>query len=131
MILNRQQRRAMDATNRSRFGHEDMRRMPPESWPTPAPRGLIDAWVSVAFLAQVYAEDGALRISVCRTQLGPDGRWKADITWDELQGVKEAIGFGDVAAFEVYPAGKDVVNVANMRHLWIPTVPIDIGWRRP
>lgn len=130
MVLNRHQRRAMDATNRARFGHEEMRKLPPESWPSPAPHGMAEVWVSVAFLAQVYMEEGALRISVCRTKLGPDGRWKDEITWDELQRIKGQIGFGDKTAFEVYPAAKDVVNIANMRHLWIPTVPINLGWRK-
>lgn len=131
MILNRHQRRTMDTINRARFDHEDMRRMTPDTWPSPAPRGLIDVWVSSAFLAQVYTESGALRVSVCRTKVGADGRWKDEITWDELQQIKRQIGFGDVAAYEVYPADKNIVNVANMRHLWIPTVPIDhLGWRK-
>ena len=45
----------------------------------------------------------------------PDG-----ITWDELQSIKNQIGYQDFLAFEMYPPEKDVVNVENMRHLWIP-----------
>ena len=130
MNLNRHQRRAMDATNRARFDHDELRPIPPEAWPNPAPRGLVQVWASRDFLAQVYTEDGATRISICRTRLDGDNKWKDGITWEDLQRIKCGIGLGDFAAYEVYPADDDVVNVANMRHLWIPAVPINLGWRK-
>lgn len=43
-----------------------------------------------------------------------DGR----VTWDELQAVKTAIWGADARAIEVYPAEGNIVNSANVRHLW-------------
>lgn len=36
-----------------------------------------------------------------------------------LAQVYEEAGYGDRDAFEAYPRQADVVNVANMRHLWV------------
>jgi hypothetical protein len=92
-------------------------------------------WVSRDFLAQLYNLEGeGARLSVCRTQLKDDGRWGDGITWDQLQEVKAQCGFGDFWAVEVYPATAAVVDVANMRHLWLVSpldLPPGIGWRRP
>jgi hypothetical protein len=127
--VNRNQLRTVNAQIRARFPWDDMRPMPKEQWPTTLdgerPRKV---WVSRGFLAQLYQNETGYRISVCRTQLGPDGRWVDGITWDDLQRIKREIGFGDVAAIEVYPADDDLVDVANVRHLWIPNEPLPIGW---
>jgi len=53
-----------------------------------------------------------------RRRDGKDG-----ISWDTLQAIKnEMIGYEEIAV-EVYPSQIDVVNDANIRHLW--TVPVD------
>lgn len=73
------------------------------------------------FLVQVVAEkDGAIRLTVNRTDQDKNGEWIGDITWDELMQVKREAGFGSQMAVEFYPADADVVNVANLRHLFIP-----------
>lgn len=70
------------------------------------------------------------RIAVMRTSLQPDGqRWKGNISWDDLQRLKREAGYGDVDALEVYPRDRDVVNVANVRHLWLMPDGIDFAWR--
>lgn len=80
------------------------------------------------FLVMIYFDPGhPTRLSVCRTELDDDGQWKDGITWDELQRIKSGCGFGMSCAVEVYPPDKDVVNVANMRHLWIHDAPF--RWR--
>ena len=61
--------------------------------------------------------------------MNPDGRWKDDITWDELQEIKRQAGYGNQMAVEIYPDDLDIVNVANMRHLWILDEPLPIGWK--
>jgi hypothetical protein len=73
------------------------------------------------FLAQIFQESDSLRLSVNRTSIDNKGRWQDGITWDELNFVKNNVGFADFDALEVYPAQKDLVNVANIRHLWIVT----------
>lgn len=67
-------------------------------------------------------------MSVCRTSMR-QGRWVDGISWDDLQRLKREAGYGESDAVEVYPADSDVVNVANMRHLWILETPIRFAWR--
>lgn len=89
----------------------------------------IQVWQSTDFLVQVFAEPGVvIRLSVNRIKRDPRGMWRDRIEWEELQAIKAAIGFGNHYAVEVYPRDRDVVNVANFRHLWVLPEPLDIGW---
>ena len=89
----------------------------------------IRLWRSRRLLAQVFQEaNGVIRISFNRTDIDDFGKWKQDISWDELQKAKSEMGFGDKFAVEVFPADKDIVNVANMRHLWVLQEPLAFGW---
>lgn len=102
--------------------------VPRHEWPEPPP-GLIEVWRSRSFLVQVFDEGAGLqRLSVCRTSRNGD-EWADQITWDELMRCKRECGRGDRDALEVYPPDRDVVNVANMRHLWLPVEPIPFAWR--
>ena len=47
----------------------------------------------------------------------------------KLQEIKNTIGYKDKFAVEVYPAENDIVNVANMRHLWVLPKPLGFEWR--
>jgi len=69
-----------------------------------------------------------LRASINRTTLRADGRWEENLTWDEMQEIKRQIGRGICYAVEVLPMDCDIVNVANMRHMWILPEPLPIGW---
>lgn len=95
----------------------------PAAWPPSMPFGVERVLRSRTFLVQVYqphVPTGAIRLSVCRTELAADGaRWKDDITWEELQRLKGEAGFADREAVEVFPPDTSIVNVANMRHLWV------------
>lgn len=87
-------------------------------------RAPVYALRSKDFLVQVFNDDGKpVRLSICRTEIDGAGMWKADISWDELQWIKNACGYESLTAVEIYPPAKDVVNVANMRHLWLYEVP--------
>lgn len=83
------------------------------------------------FLVQCYQEhDGITRLSVARSVIdSATGRWKDGITWDELQAIKREVGLGDYMAVEIFPKDRDVVNVANMRHLWVLRDPLPFGWK--
>lgn len=83
------------------------------------------------FLVQEFAANAPakVRLSVCRTTLYGD-RWQDGITWDDLQQIKRECGYGDADAIEVFPADADVVNVANMRHLWVMSEPVACAWRK-
>ncbi len=50
------------------------------------------------------------------------------MTWEELQEIKRQVGIGDFFAVEIFQRDKDIVNVANMRHLWVLPDPLDFGW---
>lgn len=82
------------------------------------------------FLVQEYHEsEHVVRLSICRTRLNKLGEWQDDISWDELQNIKNKIGYAEFDAIEIFPKEKDVVNVSNMRHLWITPDPIAFAWR--
>ncbi|MCY1303588.1 hypothetical protein D9M70_533020 [compost metagenome] len=129
MQPSRQQRRALEEANAAFPAY--LVRLQPEAWPEYHPPRLIEVWRSRYFLVQVFAETGNVqRLSVCRASHNGDS-WVDQITWDELMKVKRECGRGDRDALEVFPADKDIVNVANMRHLWLPPVPVEFAWRKP
>lgn len=123
--------RAYLAQENRKYPSDKMVAVPKEAWP----RGFVErveVWRSREFLVQVFpVEDALVRLSVNRTKIDRDGKFKGDITWDELQWIKSACGYGDRDALEVYPPDGDIVNVANMRHLWVhgPSVRIPWFWR--
>jgi hypothetical protein len=105
--------------------------LPTEQWPT-MPQLETEAlrvWVSADYLAVLYRQrlDGNVRLTINsvrrsayrnrRDKGGID--WRDGITWDELQRVKNECLGPDVWCVEVYPAQDAVVDVANMRHLWV------------
>lgn len=80
---------------------------------------VLRVWRNRDFLVQLFNE-GHGRLSICRSRLAPNGqRWADGISWDELMEVKAAVGFGSRWAVEVFPPDDCVVDVANMRHLWL------------
>jgi hypothetical protein len=91
----------------------------------------VAVWRSRHFLVSQYRapSPAVARLSINRTTL--DGtRWADGITWDDLQRLKCEAGFGDVWAVEAYPPTREVVNVANIRHLWLlPDAPAYV-WRK-
>ena len=106
-----------------------LREVPHDEWPS-LTRKPLRVWRSRDFLVQEFIANkpAMTRLSICRTKLKGD-RWQDGITWDDLQRLKRECGYGDVDAIEVFPADADVVNVANMRHLWVMAEPIRFAWR--
>ena len=103
-------------------------RVPPDQWPTSqGPVKPIEVWLSKTFLVVVWLEESGERMSVNRTSRGKGG-WEANITWDELQDCKRAIGRGEQWAVECFPPDRKLVNVANMRHLWLLDNDPQFGW---
>lgn len=89
-----------------------------------------EVWRNNEFLVLVfYEKERVERLSVCRTDIDGD-QWKAEISWDDLQSLKSQCGRGAHDAVEVYPADADVVNVANMRHLFVLPEPFALTWRQ-
>lgn len=133
MAANRKQRRieksisSQEASKRP----EKLTEIPREEWGRFTQSGLSQVWVSRKYLVQLFNEqtsNGIARLSICRTTLNSQGRWNDGLSWDELQAIKREVGYGNYYAVEVYPRDCDIVNVVNMRHLWICEFPLRIGW---
>jgi hypothetical protein len=86
---------------------------------------------SRSFLAQVFEEqDGAVRISIMRTMVDEDGEWLEGISWNSLIAIKNECGFSAHWAVEIFPPADEIVDVANMRHLFVlPEAPA-FAWRK-
>jgi len=83
------------------------------------------------FIAQIYIEpDGHIRISVNKTTLNRNGDYEDGITWDDLYTIKNQIGFSKNDCIEIYPARHHLVNVANMRHLFVLDETHPYNWRK-
>lgn len=107
-----------------------LRDIPRQEWPACSTNQL-RVLRSRDFLVQEFpaTSPAVVRLSVSRTTL-KDGEWVDGITWEELQRIKRECGYGDADAIEIYPGDLDVVNVANMRHLWIMAAPVECAWRK-
>ena len=131
IFTTRAQRRELERQNAKM--PRELRLVPREEWPLEHQRGpILRVWRSRAFLVQEYAEPAPVlvRLSVLRTTLDPKaGRWVDGITWDELQSIKAECGYGRHDALELYPPDSDVVNVANLRHLWVMRELQTFAWR--
>jgi hypothetical protein len=105
--------------------------VPKSEWPACALSNVIGAFRSSKFLVQVYAEaSNVIRLSINRADLDAVGGWRDGISWDELQEIKNQCGYADREAIEIYPRAQDVVNVANIRHLWLLPTDLPCGWRK-
>lgn len=108
--------------------------VPIGEWPE-SKRPPFQVWRSRKFLVQEYAEGNNIRISVTDARqvkgfrtIDGEVMFGDGITWDDLQQIKNEIGYSDQWAVEIFPPVDEVVNHANMRHLWVlPTKP-NYGW---
>lgn len=99
-------------------------RLPETDWPSAFVKPLC-VWLSPRYQVSLWLErDGQLVLSIARR----DGR--PGISWDKLQAIKTAAGFGTWQAVEIYPPDTQVVNQANMRHLWLSHERKPIGWHK-
>ena len=107
--------------------------VPEYEWPSAQPLGLKNVWRSRDYMVQVFDASHPsvfARMTVNRVGIDSKVGWKQDIPWEDLQRLKSECGFGQLDAVEVYPSDMDVVNVANMRHLWILSEPLPFAWRK-
>jgi hypothetical protein len=115
-----------------KFTEVPARLWPPDEWAAQGRR--LRVWRNKDFLVQEFDEfrNGKLfrRISVNRTMIDDRGSWLDGLTWDQLQMIKNEIGYGTAWAVEIFPPVDHVVNVANMRHLWIVDQKPDVAWSR-
>jgi len=88
-------------------------------------------FVSKYFFVQIWEEpEKPVRISICRTELNGKGQWQDNIGWDAIQSIKNSVGYSGMDCVEIYPMQRDVINVANMRHLWVIPGQVEYKWRK-
>lgn len=101
-----------------------------DTWPPHPGEPPIKVFRNNKFLIQVYTEkNNIIRLSICRTTVNKE-RFNDGISWDELQSIKNNVGYADLQAIEIFPKERDLVNVANMRHLWVLPYTLEFGWYR-
>lgn len=89
----------------------------------------VAAWRSNKFFAQVVEEPGgAIRISINRTRINENYDFADGITWDDIFCIKNEIGYADKDCIEIYPAKNDLVNVSNIRHIFLLDEPHPLNW---
>lgn len=99
---------------------------------TPPP---LRVWRSQKYLVQEYCVNvQVVRLSIQTTKVAKGFKQKRQfedgISWDVLQKLKRECGYGDRDAVEIYPKDADIVNVANMRHLFVYLKEtLKIAWR--
>lgn len=130
LLTTRRQRRMLKSENAK--WPTTLMEVPRDTWPwaphTEEHQKRQSVWRSRYYLVQVFAErDNIIRLSINRASVEAD-RFEDGISWNELQDLKRECGYGDFYAIEVFPRDRDIVNVANMRHLWILPEPLKIGW---
>lgn len=131
LVITREMRRNLKRENAKL--PENLVSIPPEQWPNvDHKRPPSTVWRSRYFVVLEFNEISSLgpvkRLTVAKSIMQSNGRWEDGISWDELQDIKRQVGLGNHYAIEVFPRDRDVVNVANMRHLWVLSSPLDIGW---
>jgi hypothetical protein len=110
--------------------------VPEDKWPKDFPWPSEDTRTAVLrsreFLVQIFQtpDPNVSRMSVNRTEIDSHGRFVDGITWEDLMRLKREAGNGERFAVEVFPSDADLVNVANMRHLFVFSEPPSYAWRR-
>lgn len=131
IVTSRAQRRQLDRDNAKL--PTALQEVPRSEWPEASLRdeNRLRVWRSRHFLVQEFKAPAPaqVRLSINRTSIVGD-RWTAGIEWEELQRLKNEVGYSHLDAVEVFPPTVDVVNVANMRHLWVLAEPLAFAWRR-
>ncbi len=99
------------------------------------PPGLFKAYQSKRFFVQVALDrqSACIRITVNKVKnVGTEKypMWEQGISWDDLQAIKNAIGYSHYWCVECYPPREETVNVANMRHLWVLDYIPEFGWKQ-
>ena len=63
--------------------------------------------------------DGKQRFSITRNEWSSkERRYVGNISWDEIMEIKRQMGLGEVECWEYYPKDSEVINEANMRHIF-------------
>ncbi len=108
--------------------------VPKEKWPKSDEKPPLKVFLNNKFLVQIIDDQGTVRLSINKIQIQnfkKDGtpHWEDSISWDELQEIKNSIGYENSWMVEIYPPKDKIVNVANIRHLWLLQESPSFGWK--
>lgn len=123
--LNREQRRALEKVKRQLIAsYPDELTKVDENDPnmpyTSHPQDLDSIWRNKKFTVMLWNVPAGKKMTISRNEWDSKSRRYVDgITWDEIMEIKRGIGFGEQNAVEFYPPDSEVVNIANVRHIWI------------
>lgn len=106
-----------------------LKEIPRSEWPHPD--GLqLRVLRSHEYLVQEFDGTGPVLVRLSVNITSMDGaRWADGIPWEDLQRLKAEAGYALHDAVEVFPSVLDVVNVANIRHLWVMREKLPFAWR--
>ena len=127
VVTSRAQRRELE--RESAKWPAALKNIPRHEWPNPdGPQ--LRVLRSRDYLVQEFDGTGPVLVRLSINITSMDGtRWKDGIPWEDLQRLKGEAGYPLCDAVEVFPAAGDVVNVANMRHLWVMRDKLPFAWR--
>lgn len=87
------------------------------------------SWAGCPFGVHIPEATGSTPVTatMCKLEFKLNGNWlqiwKSDgsdgISWDELQLVKNKVFGQESWAIEIFPAESELVNMRNVRHLWL------------
>lgn len=123
--LNREQRRALEKVKRQLIAsYPDTLEVVPENdlnIPYSShPQGIDKIYRSKKYTVSVWNVPAGKKLSISRNEWDSHtGRYKDQITWDEIMEIKRQVGFGEQNAVEFYPPDSEVINIANVRHIWL------------
>ena len=123
--LNREQRRALEKAKRMLIAtYPETLEKVPENDPnlpyTSHPQDLDSIWRSKKYTVMVWNVPAGKKMTISRNEWDSHtGRYKDSILWDEIMEIKRQIGFGEQNAIEFYPPDSEVINIANVRHIWL------------
>lgn len=123
--LNREQRRALaKAKQKLIAGYpEKLTLVSPNDLDLPYsshPQDILEIWRSKKYLVIVWKVPAGKKLSISRQEWdSKERRYKDGITWDEIMEIKHDIGMGNKTGIEFFPADDEVINLGNVRHIWI------------
>lgn len=103
-----------------------------EWWVSDVPRpDRLTAYHNQDFIVQSFqVAGGIIRLAINRNQriLSP-WVWQDGIAWSQIRAIKQSLGYGDKCGVEIYPPEQHILNIVNVRHLWLldrsPLPPIE------
>ena len=123
--LNREQRRALEKVKRQLIAsYPDTLEIVPENDPdmpySSHPQDIDKIYRSKKYTVIVWNVPAGKKLSIQRNEWDSHtNRYKDQITWDEIMEIKRQVGFGEQNAIEFYPPDSQVINIANVRHIWL------------